>query len=263
MHTLNVGDFVRVLKDGETEYARIDKIENGTIEATSQTTWEPSTYPAEELEYLPPFLIDAELVKKLMRMEVPYSAIYGDATPFDNARSTENVQITLKDLQQAIQTYLQSDMNEAQFADEWYWPLWDILFEDIGLDAAQTDPKAAFRSPHNFFTEYEAFAGAWADLGALARGHEVDLNRTLQDIEIFYANQDKPLLERDFPAWVKRSFLRSWLRPEAKERADETIRFLTQRFLNELVAQKDAFALEIVKKAEEAAKAAAETTAQA
>ena len=91
----------------------------------------------------------------------------------------------------------------------------------------------------------------------------MDLNRTLQDIEIFYANQDKPLLERDFPAWVKRSFLRSWLRPEAKERADETIRFLTQRFLNELVAQKDAFALEIVKKAEEAAKAAAETTAQA
>ena len=85
---------------------------------------------------------------------------------------------------------------------------------------------------------------------------------TLQDIELFLANRHKPLEKRDFPAWVKRSFLRSWLRPEMKPRADETIQFLTQRFMNELLAQKDSFAMEIMAKAQEAAKAAAENSIQ-
>lgn len=262
MHTWNVGDFARILKDGETEYVRVKSLENDVMEATSQTTWETAVYDPETLEYIPPYLIDVELVKKLLRMEVPYSAIYGDAKPFDNARSSAPVQITLEDLHQAILAYLASGMNEVQFADEWFWPLWDVLYLDIGLDAAQTDPKAAFRSPHDFFTEYEAFAGAWSDLGALARGYEVDLHLTLQDIELFLANRHKPLKDRDFPAWVKRSFLRSWLRPEAKPRADETIQFLTQRFMNELIAQKDSFALEIMAKAQEAAKEAAAKAAE-
>ena len=262
MHTWNVGDFARIIKAGETEYVRVKSLENDVLEATSQTTWETTAYDPETLEYIPPFLIDAELVKKLMRMEVPYSAIYGDAKPFDNARSSAPVQITLEDLRQAILAYLASGMNETQFADEWFWPLWDVLYLDIGLDAAQNDPKAAFRSPHDFFTEYEAFAGAWSDLGALARGYEVDLHLTLQDIELFLANRHKPLKDRDFPAWVKRSFLRSWLRPEMKPRADETIQFLTQRFMNELIAQEDSFALEIMAKAQEAAKAAAEAAAE-
>lgn len=258
MHTWKVGDFARILKDGETEYVRVESLENDVMEVTSQTTWETAVCDPETLEYIPPFLIDAELVKKLMRMEVPYSAICGDAKPFDNARSSAPVQITLEDLHQAIQSYLASGMNEVQFADEWFWPLWDVLYEDIGLDAAQTDPKAAFRTPHVFYTEYEAFAGAWADLGALARGYEVDLHLTLQDIELFLANRNKPLLEQNFPVWVKRSFVRSWLRPGAKEQADETILTLLQRFLDELTAIGDPLVLELQKKAAEAAKASEE-----
>ena len=261
MHTWNVGDFARIIKEGEAEYVRVKSLENDVMEATSQTTWETAVYDPATLEYIPPYLIDAELVKKLMRMEVPYSAIYGDAKPFDNARSSAPVQITLEDLRQAILAFLASGMDEVQFADEWFWPLWDVLYLDIGLDAAQTDPKAAFRGPHEFFTEYEAFAGAWSDLGALARGYEVDLHLTLQDIELFLANRHKPLEKRDFPAWVKRSFLRSWLRPEMKPMADETIQMLTQRFMNELLAQEDSFAMEIMAKAQEAAKAAAEAAA--
>lgn len=261
MHTWNVGDFAH-LKDNETEYVRVKSLENDVLEATSQTTWEDAPYDPEALEYIPPCQIDAELVKKLLRMEVPYSAICGDATPFDNARASAPVQITLADLRQAILAYLASGMDAAQFADEWFWPLWDILYLDIGLDAAQNDPKAAFRGPYDFFTEYEAFAGAWSDLGALARGYEVDLHVTLSDIDLFLAEKNKPVKEREFPAWVKRSFLRSWLRPEMKPRADETIQFLTQRFLNELLAQEDPFAMELVSKAQEAAKAAAEAAAE-
>ena len=260
MHTWNVGDFARIIKEGETEYVRVKTLENDVMEATSQTTWETAVYDPATLEYIPPYLIDAELVKKLMRMEVPYSAIYGDAKPFDNARSSAPVQITLEDLHNAIMLYLASGMNEDQFADEWFWPLWDVLYLDIGLDEAQTDPKQAFRGPHEFFTEYQAFAGAWSDLGALARGYEVDLHLTLRDIEIFLENRNKPILERDFPVWVKRNFLRNWLRPGAREMADETILALIPRFMNELLAIEDPFAMEIQKKAEEAAAKAAEET---
>lgn len=260
MHTWNVGDFAH-LKDNETEYVRVKSLENDVLEATSQTTWETAAYDPETLVYIPPATIDVELVKKLLRMEVPYSAIYGEAKPFDNARSSAPVQITLMDLRQAILAYLASGMDAAQFADEWFWPLWDILYLDIGLDEAQNDPKAAFRGPYDFFTEYEAFAGAWSDLRALAEGYQADLHVTLGDIDLFLAEKDKPVKEREFPAWVKRSFLRSWLRPEMKPKADETIQFLTQRFLNELVAQEDSFAMELVSKAQEAAKAAAEEAA--
>ena len=79
MHTWNVGDFARIIKDGEPEYVRVKTLENDVMEATSQTTWETAVYDPATLEYIPPYLIDAELVKKLMRMEIPYSAIYGDA----------------------------------------------------------------------------------------------------------------------------------------------------------------------------------------
>ena len=263
MHTWNVGDFARILKDGETEYVRVKSLENDVLEATSQTTWETAVYDPETLEYIPPFLIDAELVKKLMRMEVPYSAIYGEAKPFDNARSSAPVQITLEDLRQAILAYVASGMSEVQFADEWFWPLLDVLYLDIGLDEAQNDPKAAFRGPLDFFTEYEAFAGAWSDLGALARGYEVDLHLTLQDIDLFLTNRHKPVKDRDFPVWVKRNFLHTWLRPDMKPRADETIQFLTQRFMNELLAVEDPFAMEVMAKAQEAAKAAAEAATEA
>ena len=258
MHTWSVGDFARIIKDGEPEYVRVKTLENDVMEATSQTTWETAVYDPATLEYIPPYQIDVELVKKLIRMEVPYSAIYGDAKPFDNARSSAPVQITLEDLHNAIMLYLASGMNEVQFADEWFWPLWDVLYLDIGLDEAQTDPKQAFRGPHEFFTEYQAFAGAWSDLGALARGYEVDLHLTLRDIEIFLENRNKPILERDFPVWVKRNFLRNWLRPGAREMADETILALIPRFMNELLAIEDPFAMEIQKKAEEAAAKAAE-----
>jgi len=46
-----------------------------------------------------------------------------------------------------------------------------------------------------------------------------------------------------------------------KPMADETIQMLTQRFMNELLAQEDSFAMEIMAKAQEAAKAAAEAAA--
>ena len=154
-------------------------------------------------------------------------------------------------------------MREVQFADEWFWPLWDVLYLDIGLDEAQNDPKAAFRGPLDFFTEYEAFAGAWSDLGALARGYEVDLHLTLQDIDLFLTNRHKPVKDRDFPVWVKRNFLHTWLRPDMKPRADETIQFLTQRFMTELLAVEDPFAMEVMAKAQEAAKAAAEAATEA
>lgn len=261
MHTWNVGDFAH-LKDNETEYVRVKSLENDVLEATSQATWETAVYDPETLVYIPPATIDVELVKKLLRMEVPYSAIYGEAKPFDNARSSAPVQITLMDLRQAILAYVASGMSATQFADEWFWPLWDILYLDIGLDEAQTDPKAAFRGPYEFFNEYDAFAGAWSDLRALAEGYQVDLHVTLGDIDLFLAEKNKPVREREFPAWVKRSFLRRWLRPEMKPQADEEVQFLTQRFLNELIAQEDSFALELVAKAQEAAKTAAETAAE-
>ena len=68
MHTWNVGDFARILKDGEPESVRIKSLENDVMEATSQTTWETAVYDPETLEYIPPYLIDVELVKKLLRM---------------------------------------------------------------------------------------------------------------------------------------------------------------------------------------------------
>ena len=104
MHTWSVGDFARIIKDGEPEYVRVKTLENDVMEATSQTTWETAVYDPATLEYIPPYQIDVELVKKLIRMEVPYSAIYGDAKPFDNARSSAPVQITLEDLHNAIMT---------------------------------------------------------------------------------------------------------------------------------------------------------------
>ena len=76
MHTWNVGDFARIIKEGETEYVRVKSLENDVMEATSQTTWETAVYDPATLEYIPPYLIDAELVKKLMRMEVPGDRLY-------------------------------------------------------------------------------------------------------------------------------------------------------------------------------------------
>ena len=69
MHTWNVGDFARIIKDGEPEYVRVKTLENDVMEATSQTTWETAVYDPATLEYIPPYQIDVELVKKLIRME--------------------------------------------------------------------------------------------------------------------------------------------------------------------------------------------------
>ena len=91
----------------------------------------------------------------------------------------------------------------------------------------------------------------------------MDLHLTLQDIDLFLTNRHKPVKDRDFPVWVKRNFLRTWLRPDMKPRADETIQFLTQRFMNELLAVEDPFAMEVMAKAQEAAKAAAEAATEA
>jgi len=245
MHSFQTGDFARILKDGEPEYVKVDAAEGDQVAATSQTTWLAGKYTPDQLEYIPPYQIPTEDVQKLLRFEVPYSAVCGPAVPFDNVR-TAPIQITLDDLKAAILNYKVSGLKPGQFANEWFWPLWDALYLDIHLDDARNDPHAAPVAPEYIFTEHKAFAGAWADLDAMAKGAPVDLDRTLADIGLYYSNRGKPFEEQQFPVWARRSFLRFWLQPGLLQQASPLILQLFERFLDELHAVGDPFALQVI-----------------
>lgn len=258
MHTFQAGDFARIVKEGDAEYVKVDAAEGQQIAATSQTTWLSAKYTPDQLEYIPPYIIPADTLKSFLRFEVPYSAIYGTAVPFDNVRAAEIVPITLADLKAAIEAYLASGLAPARFANEWFWPLWDSLYLDIQLDEARHDPEAAPTTPFRIFSEKKAFAGAWADLDAMAKGAPVDLSRTLADINLFYENQGKPLEEQRFPVWARRSFIRYWLQPGLLQQTTPFMQNLFSTFLDELHAAGDPFALQVVehlqKQEEESAK---------
>ena len=196
-----------------------------------------------------PVTIMSVQMKALARYEETFDK-YIDAEAFDEGKLAfpEKYQMTLEDLYAAVSNILEKDPTVEEFGKYWYYPL-SVLEDTFGITKAcevaslDNDTKADQTLVRGLpLTEEDVFSEVWGDLGMIWTYEKEDthlaelsnLKESIFSIEIFLANRDKPVSEREFTDDKKESFIRYCNNAAREKTASELELELCRKFTDEL-----------------------------
>lgn len=243
-HVFKKNDLVSWKSGKKTYYGRFEKREgkNGIVTLCYNYKWgEERVVPLEKLVYEPPVVLSVEALKKYCRFEIRFVELMQGRLKADR-EIPEKYQIVLDDLKTALQNYRRSGLEESEFGSEYYWPVEEYLYFDIGMENADNEPSE---------TEWDGlpnssvvFGNVWEiiqkrfDYG----DEDLTLDDAIAEIQTWEENKDKPLLERQFSDKQKHQFIGFWTKKRLA-RASEEIKEVYRKILDELCDQDDVGAL--------------------
>ena len=203
---------------------------------------EERAVPVAKLKYEPPVVLTADALRRFSRFEITYTELMQNRV-FAEMEIPETYQITPEDLKAAVENYHGRGVSEKDFGDEYFWPLWDEVYNGVEIETALNGPDD--RQGSSWIPDqYSVFSHAWdIFLGVFEYGEEdVSLDDVIAEVQIWLDNRDKPLAEREFSKEQKRDVLRYW-DDRRLESADAEVREIYRRVLDSLCAENDTDAL--------------------
>ena len=198
---------------GKTLYGNVVSVEGDSaiINMNCFPHWgERRTVSLNRLKYEPPVILTKERLRQFSRFEITYTELMQNRV-YADIEAPEPYQIIPEDLKVAVENYHSKGANMGEFADEYFWPLWDDIYNLVGIETAMNGPddnNEASWLPD----QYTVFSNAWdVFIEIFEYGEEdVSLDDVITEVQIWLDNKDKPLLERELSKKQKWNVLRYW-----------------------------------------------------
>lgn len=179
-------------------------------------------------EQLKPAYIGKEEYRKLVRYEKTLYGTDKDNEPH-NIINKDGYVPTLDDLYCALKRIVRERKTPDAISMEW------AIYFLSKFDAGKVD-----HGDNTFYNDATVMVNAKRDIvGAIYTDDEIDLSKTVCNIEEYLKNKDLPLFERNFPKTVKVRLLRSLETKAALDAADEDTVKLYVKFSEELCREGD------------------------
>ncbi len=226
-------------------YGKVLSVKNGValISMRGEDYWEEDrSVPVAKLRYEPPVVLTADALRSFSRFEITYSELMQNRV-FAEIEIPETYQITPEDLKAAVENYHRKDITEEKFGEEYFWPLWDDIYNGVEIETALNGPDGQ-REKGWIPDQYRVFSHAWGVfLAVFEYGEEnTSLDDVITEVQIWLDNKDKPLLEKEFSKEQKWDILRYW-NDERLESADSEAREVYRKALDSLCEENDTGAL--------------------
>ena len=244
-HKFMVGDYVSWQNGKWKSFGHVVEIsdEKANIIVKSEFFEEQVVVACSELTFVPTITItDAEL-QRFCRFEISLEKLLQGNIDSEFIIHGK-YQIRAEDLLSAIRNFRNMKISETDFAKQWFWPIRDRFYDVIGID------KAA-----NFFEEASTWDGVpneetvfsyvW---NALDEGYvwktPIDFDMLSQEIEIWQANKEKPVMERAFTFHQKMACLSFWDKRDLSV-ADAWVKNLYRKLSDEFCEEAPAIILKM------------------
>ena len=106
---------------------------------------EERTVALRRLRFEPPEVLSVEALGRFCRFEITYTELKNNRQ-FADIMIPEPYQITPEDLKAAVENYHARGISEEKFADEYFWPLWDEIYNGAGFETAMNGPDDYVKS---------------------------------------------------------------------------------------------------------------------
>lgn len=211
---LRIGDLVSWKSGKQMMYGRIYAIKdnNALISPRGEKFWgEELEMALDRLQYEPPVRVSASDLRKFSRFEMRYEELK-QGRPFADLDIPETYQIVPEDLKEAVLNFHKYDLSEEEFADEYFWKLWDEIYNGVEIETALNGPDGDSVEVSSAPNRYTVFSNAWEIfLQKFEFGTEdVSLDDVITEVQTWEDNKDKPLSERVFTRTQKKDFLDFW-----------------------------------------------------
>ncbi len=217
--------------------------DSALIEMMCDDHWgEERTVSVSRLKSEPPVPLSRDDLRRFSRFEITYTELMQGRT-FASIEICDPYQITPEDLMTAVENYHTKGISEKEFGNEYFWPLWDDIYNGIGIESALNCPDDGYEK-NGLPDRYSVFSNAWdVFIRFFEYGYEdVSLDEVIEEVQIWLDNRDKPLVEREFSREQKWDILRWW--DDIKlESADAETKEVFRKTLDSLCAENDIGAL--------------------
>jgi len=208
-------------------------------------------------------LLLPEQMQKIARYEATFSEFVTLPEDYDDIEDyiqiEEEYQITLEDLLCAIRNLIKKNPTIKAFGEDWVYPLGQLEAAfGIGIACGEDDddndeevtPDTIRGLP---VTAEDVFARIWFELYDLwtmwddeACISEIqEVPEYQKEIELFFAEREKPVGERTFTDWQKKGYIRSFESDDRVRNASEAELHVCRQFTEELIERDSGTALHL------------------
>lgn len=242
---IKTGELVSWKSGNKTFYGNVLSVEYGyaRINMKCQDHWgEERSVPVAKLKYEPPVILTVDALKRFSRFEITYTELMQNRV-YAEIEIPETYQITPEDLKTAVENYHRKGITEEDFGDEYFWPLWDDIYNGVEIETAWNGPESE-RKKDWIPDQYRVFSHAWDILLRVFEYGEknTSLDDVIAEVQIWLDNKDKPLLEKEFSKEQKWDILRYW-DDQSLESAGPEVKIVYRKVLDSLCEENDTGAL--------------------
>ena len=200
-------------------------------------------FPPAELTRIPAIELDADAIRALVRFETTIQEICKDQ-PHPNFRAAGYYQMTLEDLEAALENAIARDDEDATAG--WYWTTFEALYVRAGIweciDAP--DQEGAIEGMPDRCSVFADVRDELAERYEYESEEAAPLPQLLEYIRTFKRDAEKPAIERELTDDQKRHFLQTWTNSRVSLLGTPEVEALYVKYVRELSAEDDPAGLE-------------------
>lgn len=247
MYDFKEGDSVTFLFNRKECHGIIQKIGKKNASVWIEDLYETRTLSLDRLTYVPPIVLTETQVRQLCRYEIKWSVLRDGQPDFVAICLETPYTMTFEDMLAAARNIMASGDENETVREEWYYPLYDMMFEsdenilfeatpsDVEMLEYLPDRQQVFRSL--FYTDLDDITDIDAD----------KVSETIADvikyIEHFIADEPKPILERDYYDADKEHYISQLGNDDRLKIATELELTVYRKFIDDLIPKDNYTAL--------------------
>ena len=211
MYDFKQGDTVTFLLNRKECHGFIQKIGKNIASVWIEELNEARRIPIERLTYVAPVLLNTEQTQKLCRYEIKWSELIAGHPDYVDVCLEAPYMMTFEDMLAAARNIMASGDDNETVREEWYYPLYDLMFEsgenilfentpsDVEMLEFLPDRDQVFRDL--FYTVLDEITDSDADPVCET------IAEVITRIENFIADEKRPVLERKYSDADKESYI--------------------------------------------------------
>ena len=226
MREYKSGDVVRYYtKKYGYQYMTVSEVKNGKVVCRSSDAdglYRVQNILPSRLEYVPPMIIEPDLLKKFAKYEISYSEMTGGIYPIELISSKEKIEITAEDFLSVLNK-IKSVGRKTSF-DEWIYPLHHMYNKIFVFSRAYNDNDGIRYLPTESGRIFDLF-----HFGLYLLDEDPDIERMIKETEEVISMRSVPVPLRDYNEESKEWYIRRLDRAGALESAsDKEVRLFVQ-----------------------------------
>ena len=247
MYDFKQGDTVTFLLNRKECHGFIQKIGKKNASVWIEELYEERKIPIERLTNVAPILLNTEQIQKLCRYEIKWSELIAGHPDYVPVCLEKPYTMTFEDMLAAARSIMNSGDDNETVREEWYCPLYDLMFdsgEDILFEDTPSDVEMLEFLPDRqqvfrdlFYTVLDEITDS--DAGPICES----IAEVITRIEHFTADEQRPILERDYSDAEKEHYIRMLGNDDRLKKATELELTVYRIFVENLIPKDNLTAL--------------------